>query len=130
MKNLNENYQIMKKIIKIFYTISTLSSNGPQTLAWHIFNMGRKSFFLLIPLYEEWLLAKCSDFQYSYTSSLLWLSTDIKQTHTYTHIGLSSQQCTSQSPWKKLFGLRRSGQNKHSISPVGFHPSAFTNCNY
>lgn len=45
MKNLNENDQIMKKIIKIFYTISTLSSNGPQTLAWHIFNMGRKSFF-------------------------------------------------------------------------------------
>ncbi|XP_016891752.1 coiled-coil domain-containing protein 30 isoform X2 [Cynoglossus semilaevis] len=30
----------------------------------------------------------------------------------------SMSKCTSQSPWKKLFGLRRSGQNKHSISPV------------
>ncbi|XP_036068549.1 coiled-coil domain-containing protein 30 isoform X3 [Oryzias melastigma] len=28
------------------------------------------------------------------------------------------QQSSSQSPWKKLFGLRRSGQNKHSIIPA------------
>ncbi|XP_029292502.1 coiled-coil domain-containing protein 30 isoform X2 [Cottoperca gobio] len=34
------------------------------------------------------------------------------------HTGLSSQQCSSQSPWKKLFGLRRSGQSKHNITPA------------
>ncbi|XP_055366361.1 coiled-coil domain-containing protein 30 isoform X2 [Betta splendens] len=28
------------------------------------------------------------------------------------------QQCTTQSPWKKLFGLRRSGQSKHNITPA------------
>ncbi|XP_010775667.1 coiled-coil domain-containing protein 30-like, partial [Notothenia coriiceps] len=33
-------------------------------------------------------------------------------------MGLSSQQCSSQSPWKKLFGLRRSGQSKHNITPA------------
>ncbi|KAM9752597.1 uncharacterized protein ccdc30 isoform 2-T3 [Menidia menidia] len=27
-------------------------------------------------------------------------------------------KCTSQSPWKKLFGLRRSGQSKHNITPA------------
>lgn len=34
----------------------------------------------------------------------------------YTH---SSQQSSSQSPLKKLFGLRRSAQSKHNITPVG-----------
>ncbi|XP_072223655.1 uncharacterized protein ccdc30 [Leuresthes tenuis] len=29
-----------------------------------------------------------------------------------------TKQCTSQSPWKKLFGLRRSGQSKHNITPA------------
>lgn len=43
-------------------------------------------------------------------------------------MGLSSQQCPSQSPLKKLFGLRRSGQSKHNITPVGFHLAARTNC--
>lgn len=43
------------------------------------------------------------------------------------HMGLSSQQCSSQSPLKKLFGLRRSGQSKHNITPVGFQPTACTN---
>ncbi|TNN87744.1 Coiled-coil domain-containing protein 30 [Liparis tanakae] len=28
------------------------------------------------------------------------------------------KQCPSQSPWKKLFGLRRSGQSKHNITPT------------
>ncbi|XP_056278563.1 coiled-coil domain-containing protein 30 isoform X3 [Pseudoliparis swirei] len=28
------------------------------------------------------------------------------------------KQCSSQSPWKKLFGLRRSGQSKHNITPA------------
>ncbi|XP_060914705.1 coiled-coil domain-containing protein 30 isoform X6 [Labrus mixtus] len=28
------------------------------------------------------------------------------------------KQCASQSPWKKLFGLRRSGQSKHNITPA------------
>ncbi|XP_042347785.1 coiled-coil domain-containing protein 30 isoform X3 [Plectropomus leopardus] len=27
-------------------------------------------------------------------------------------------KCSSQSPWKKLFGLRRSGQSKHNITPA------------
>ncbi|XP_034447803.1 coiled-coil domain-containing protein 30 isoform X2 [Hippoglossus hippoglossus] len=27
-------------------------------------------------------------------------------------------KCPSQSPWKKLFGLRRSGQSKHNITPA------------
>ncbi|KAG7227042.1 hypothetical protein INR49_022389 [Caranx melampygus] len=27
-------------------------------------------------------------------------------------------KCASQSPWKKLFGLRRSGQSKHNITPA------------
>ncbi|XP_014904313.1 trichohyalin-like isoform X2 [Poecilia latipinna] len=27
-------------------------------------------------------------------------------------------KCSSQSPWKKLFGLRRSAQSKHSMSPA------------
>ncbi|KAK9515500.1 hypothetical protein VZT92_026142 [Zoarces viviparus] len=31
---------------------------------------------------------------------------------------LSVDQCSSQSPWKKLFGLRRSGQSKHNITPA------------
>ncbi|XP_013126597.1 trichohyalin isoform X3 [Oreochromis niloticus] len=30
----------------------------------------------------------------------------------------NAKQCSSQSPWKKLFGLRRSGQSKHSINPA------------
>ncbi|XP_061592433.1 trichohyalin [Cololabis saira] len=29
-----------------------------------------------------------------------------------------TKQCSSQSPWKKLFGLRRSGQSKHIITPA------------
>ncbi|KAL6119863.1 uncharacterized protein ACO6RY_04343 [Pungitius sinensis] len=29
-----------------------------------------------------------------------------------------TKQCSSQSPWKKLFGLRRSGQSKHNITPA------------
>ncbi|XP_035512389.1 coiled-coil domain-containing protein 30 isoform X4 [Morone saxatilis] len=29
-----------------------------------------------------------------------------------------TKQCSSQSPLKKLFGLRRSGQNKHNITPA------------
>ncbi|XP_071331914.1 coiled-coil domain-containing protein 30 isoform X3 [Trachinotus anak] len=29
-----------------------------------------------------------------------------------------TKQCASQSPWKKLFGLRRSGQSKHNITPA------------
>nr|XP_033486066.1 coiled-coil domain-containing protein 30 isoform X1 [Epinephelus lanceolatus] len=29
-----------------------------------------------------------------------------------------TKQCPSQSPWKKLFGLRRSGQSKHNITPA------------
>lgn len=34
-------------------------------------------------------------------------------------------KCSSQSPLKKLFGLRRSGQSKHNITPVGFHLAAY-----
>ncbi|XP_029974224.1 trichohyalin isoform X2 [Salarias fasciatus] len=30
----------------------------------------------------------------------------------------SMTKCSSQSPWKKLFGLRRSGQSKHNITPA------------
>lgn len=44
------------------------------------------------------------------------------------HTWVFPQQCSSQSPLKKLFGLRRSGQSKHNITPVGFHLEARTNC--
>lgn len=43
------------------------------------------------------------------------------------HAGVSSQQCSSQSPWKKLFGLHRSGQSKHNVAPVGVHFTANAN---
>ncbi|XP_047436995.1 coiled-coil domain-containing protein 30 isoform X2 [Mugil cephalus] len=35
-----------------------------------------------------------------------------------TTIDSLSKPCSTQSPWKKLFGLRRSGQNKHNITPA------------
>ncbi|CAJ1085478.1 coiled-coil domain-containing protein 30 isoform X2 [Xyrichtys novacula] len=31
---------------------------------------------------------------------------------------IDNTKCSSQSPWKKLFGLRRSGQSKHIITPA------------
>ncbi|XP_060914702.1 coiled-coil domain-containing protein 30 isoform X3 [Labrus mixtus] len=31
---------------------------------------------------------------------------------------IDNMKCASQSPWKKLFGLRRSGQSKHNITPA------------
>lgn len=47
--------------------------------------------------------------------------------HHCAHAGFSSQQCSSQSPWKKLFGLHRSGQSKHNVAPVGVHFTANAN---
>lgn len=47
--------------------------------------------------------------------------------HSCIHVGPSFHQCSSQSPLKKLFGLRRSGQSKHTVTPVGSRLAAYTN---
>nr|XP_015823069.2 coiled-coil domain-containing protein 30 isoform X2 [Nothobranchius furzeri] len=40
-------------------------------------------------------------------------SEDVRRT-----VDAVAKQCSSQSPWKKLFGLRRSGQSKHNETPA------------
>ncbi|XP_040009974.1 coiled-coil domain-containing protein 30 isoform X2 [Xiphias gladius] len=60
------------------------------------------------------------------------LTGSLREGHHQEHIGEDLKQqredmqesidnmtkCSSQSPWKKLFGLRRAGQSKHNITPA------------
>ncbi|XP_053281781.1 coiled-coil domain-containing protein 30 [Pleuronectes platessa] len=41
-----------------------------------------------------------------------------RREHMQKSLDNMTKQCPTQSPWKKLFGLRRSGQSKHNITPA------------